>query len=113
MLQKISSKWKDDNNRNKPKTNNLGGIMSVEIVVEQQGQGGDKPFTKKPGLRQKKKPCGFCSEKNVYIDYKDPRIKKYLTEKGKIISRRQTGLCAAHQRELTVAVKRARNMALV
>jgi len=85
--------------------------MSEEVMTEQQGEA--RPFVKKQVARAKKKPCGFCSEKNVYIDYKDPRLKKYLTEKGKIISRRQTGLCAAHQRELTVAVKRARNMALV
>ena len=84
--------------------------MSEEVMNEQQGEA--KPFAKKP-LRAKKKPCGFCAEKNVYIDYKDPRLKKYLTEKGKIISRRQTGLCATHQRELTVAVKRARNVALI
>ncbi|MCL2569785.1 MAG: 30S ribosomal protein S18 [Firmicutes bacterium] len=65
--------------------------------------------TQKP----KRRPCGFCMEKNVYIDYKDPRLKKYMTENGKIVSRRQTGLCAAHQRELTTAVKRARTMSII
>ena len=72
-----------------------------------------KPMGKKPQAKSKKKVCGYCLEKNVYIDYKDPRIKRFTTDKGKIISRRQTGLCAKHQRELTVAVKRARNMALI
>ena len=72
-------------------------------------------FTKKPGGKQiRKKPCAFCMEKSVYIDYKDiSRLRKYVTEKGKIIPRRQTGLCAAHQRELTTAIKRARTMSLL
>jgi small subunit ribosomal protein S18 len=71
---------------------------------------------KRPALGQKAKrrPCGFCMSKVSYIDYKDiVRLKKYLTEKGKIISRRQTGLCARHQRELTQAIKRARNMSIL
>jgi len=88
--------------------------MSEELVVaEQQPQDGPRPFVKKPGGKAKRKPCSFCVEKNVYIDYKDPRLRKFMTEKGKIISRRQTGLCAAHQREITVAIKRARNMSLI
>jgi small subunit ribosomal protein S18 len=53
------------------------------------------------------------NKKSLYIDYKDPRLKKYITEKGKIISRRQTGLCAAHQRELATAVKVAKTMSLL
>lgn len=83
--------------------------MSEEI--QQHQQEGERPFRKPQ--KPKRRPCGFCMEKNVYIDYKDPRLKKYITEKGKIVSRRQTGLCAKHQRELTTAVKRARNMALI
>ena len=79
--------------------------MSEETTIEK----GKKPQVQK----SKRKVCGFCMEKNVYIDYKDPRIKRYTTEKGKIISRRQTGLCAAHQRELTTAIKRARVMSLI
>jgi len=82
-----------------------------EEVIEQQGEG--RPFAKKPGGKPKRRPCAFCMEKNVYIDYKDPRLKKYISEKGKITPRRQTGLCSKHQRELTTAVKRARNMALL
>lgn len=69
-----------------------------------------KPKMKK----QKRKVCVFCADKNEKIDYKDvAKLKKYITEKGKIIARRQTGLCAKHQRELTLAIKRARNMALL
>ena len=64
--------------------------------------------------RIKKKVCAFCADKNLVIDYKDAnRLKKYVTEKGKIISSRQTGTCARHQRELTTAIKRARNIALL
>ena len=70
--------------------------------------------TKKPYKQAKKKVCAFCTEKVEYIDYKDVnRLKKYITEKVKILQRRQTGVCAKHQRELQVAIKRARNMALI
>lgn len=72
-----------------------------------------KFFTKHP--KNKRKVCAFCEDRNLKsIDYKDVnRLKKYVTEKGKIIPSRQTGTCARHQRELAVAVKRARNMALL
>ncbi len=61
-----------------------------------------------------KKVCTFCQDKVEAIDYKDTaRLKKYMTEKGKIIPRRTTGVCAKHQRELTNAIKRARVMALL
>ncbi|MCI0501977.1 MAG: 30S ribosomal protein S18 [Fusobacteria bacterium] len=63
--------------------------------------------------RPKKKVCSFCVDKSL-IDYKDAnRLKRYVTERGKILPRRITGCCAAHQRELTVAIKRARHMALL
>ena len=56
----------------------------------------------------------FCVEKSEYIDYKDvAKLRKYLTESGKILPRRMTGVCARHQRELAVAIKRARQMALI
>ena len=58
--------------------------------------------------------CNFCVEKSEYIDYKDiAKLRKYLTESGKILPRRMTGVCARHQRELAVAIKRARQMALI
>ena len=71
------------------------------------------PMTPRKQMKPKRKPCHFCMEKSVYIDYKDPRIKKYIQENGKITPRRQTGVCATHQRELATAIKRARNMSLV
>ena len=64
--------------------------------------------------KKKKKSCSFCTDKVEYIDYKDvAKLRKYLTESGKILPRRMTGVCARHQRELAVAVKRARQMALI
>lgn len=75
----------------------------------------DKANVKRPVRRSpRKKVCTFCVEKSEYIDYKDTaKLKKYITEKGKIMPKRISGLCARHQRELAVAVKRARVMALL
>ena len=64
--------------------------------------------------RIKKKVCAFCADKNLVIDYKDAdKLKRYVSEKGKILPRRVTGLCAKHQREMTVAIKRARHIGLL
>ena len=64
--------------------------------------------------RRKKRVCQFCVDKTVSIDYKDvPRLRKYVSERGKILPRRVTGNCAKHQRAMTVNVKRARHMALM
>ena len=64
--------------------------------------------------RAKKKVCTFCVDKTETIDYKDiNKLRKYVTERGKILPRRISGNCAKHQRELTVAIKRARNIALL
>jgi len=64
--------------------------------------------------KKKRRPCSFCTEKIEYIDYKDvPRLRRYITEKGKILPRRITGNCAHHQRQITTAIKRARNIALL
>ncbi|MDD3593884.1 MAG: 30S ribosomal protein S18 [Candidatus Gastranaerophilales bacterium] len=62
----------------------------------------------------KKKNCNFCADKVEYIDYKDAhKLKRYLSERGKILPRRITGTCAEHQRQVTLAVKRAREAALL
>lgn len=64
--------------------------------------------------RARKRVCNFCVDKVEIIDYKDlNRLKKYITERGKILPRRISGNCAGHQRELTVAIKRARAVALL
>lgn len=64
--------------------------------------------------RGRRKVCSFCVDRVPYIDYKDiSRLRKYTTERAKIIPRRVTGTCAKHQRELTIAIKRARHLALM
>ena len=68
----------------------------------------------KGGRRPKKKVCSFCVDKVVSIDYKDvSKLRKFVSERGKILPRRISGNCAKHQRQLTIAVKRARNIALL
>lgn len=69
---------------------------------------------RKDRKRSRKRVCNFCVDKVEEIDYKDVnRLKKYITERGKILPRRISGNCAGHQRELTVAIKRARIVALL
>ncbi len=70
---------------------------------------GDKNFR-----RPRKKVCNFCVDRVEEIDYKDvEKLKKYVSDKGKILPRRVTGTCAKHQRAVTVAIKRARTIALL
>ena len=76
-------------------------------------QGGTEVKREK-GRKPKRKVCGFCVDKIAEVDYKDvPRLRKFITERGKILPRRISGNCAHHQRQLTVAIKRARNIALL
>ena len=64
--------------------------------------------------RKRKKVCSYCVDKVEHIDYKDTaKLRRYLSERGKILPRRTTCICAAHQRQLTVAIKRARHIALL
>ena len=65
-------------------------------------------------IRRRKKVCAFCAEKVEFIDYKNAdKLRKYISERGKILPRRVMGTCAKHQRELTNAIKRARQIALL
>lgn len=71
-----------------------------------------KPF--RNNIRRRKKVCAFCAEKVEFIDYKNAdKLRKYVSERGKILPRRVMGTCARHQRELTTAIKRARQVALL
>ena len=64
--------------------------------------------------RRRKKVCIFCADKVDFIDYKDSnKLRKFISERGKILPRRMTGTCAKHQREVNTAIKRARNVALL
>ena len=68
----------------------------------------------RPNRKGRKKVCTFCVEKSEYIDYKDvAKLRRFTSERAKILPRRITGTCAKHQRELTTAIKRARQIALL
>ena len=80
---------------------------------EKKGHKMDGSMKRRP-MRRRKKVCVFCGDKNNTIDFKDVnKLKRYVSERGKILPRRITGNCAKHQRALTVAVKRARHIALM
>ncbi len=70
--------------------------------------------TGKPRSRKRRKVCAFCVDKVEQIDYKDAaKLKRFLSERSKILPRRTTGTCAMHQRQLTTAIKQARQIALL
>jgi small subunit ribosomal protein S18 len=83
--------------------------VSNQPANQGEGQGGGpRRFFTRP------KECQFCTDKNAVIDYKNgEQIRRFITDESKIRPRRQTGTCAKHQRELAVAIKRARHLALV
>ena len=99
--------------------------MAMEQDFDRDGGGGDDRRGKggkdgKDGKGPRKrtfarrKVCRFCADKNVGIDYKDPQTLKYfITDRGKVIPRRISGNCAKHQRKVSVAIKRARMIALL
>lgn len=73
-----------------------------------------RPGYKRRRIYHRRKVCRFCADTSLQIDYKDSKaLKYYITERGKIIPRRISGTCAKHQRKLTLAIKRARIIALL
>jgi small subunit ribosomal protein S18 len=77
-------------------------------------RGADKAMGQRRSLFRRRKICKFCADKIDYIDYKDVRmLTPFVPERGKILPRRISGVCAAHQRKLQTAIKRARQLALV
>ena len=79
-------------------------------MSEDRGERVRRPRGRKP----RRKVCQFCVDKVQQIDYKDTaKLRRYISERGKILPRRTTGTCAMHQRQLTVAIKRARQIALL
>ena len=75
---------------------------------------GDRAARRPRGRRPRRKVCQFCVDKVEHIDYKDTaRLRKYVSDRAKILPRRMTGTCAMHQRQLTEAIKRARHVALM
>jgi len=90
------------------------------MAQKRERSGGRDSFDKSEGRggnrmrRAKKKVCSFCVDKVTDIDYKEHiKLRKFVSEKGKILPRRVTGCCAKHQRQLTIAIKRARHIALL
>lgn len=85
-----------------------------EIEVKEETTAAVAPRASYAKRIQKKKVCQFCVDKVAEVDYKDVnRLRRFVTEKGKIIPRRMSGVCARHQRALSVAIKKARVMALL
>ena len=79
-------------------------------MSEDRGERRPRPRGRKP----RRKVCSFCVDKVETIDYKDvARLRRFISERAKILPRRVTGTCARHQRELTIAIKRARQLALL
>jgi len=96
-------------------------VAAEEVVAEQPAQDAEASAPRaerrpapRANNRRRRKVCLFCEDKIDHIDYKDTvRLKKYVSERGKILPRRISGACAKHQRQLTTAIKRARVVALM
>ena len=91
--------------------------MERDYHSDRSGKDGDDRSSRRGGGGggfHRKKICRFCSDTDFHLDYKDVRVmQSFLSEHGKIVPRRISGNCACHQRKLTVAIKRARNIALI
>ena len=94
--------------------NNENAVVQTSEVAETAERSNDRPERserpQRPANRQRRrKVCTFCTERDAVIDYKNPaQLRKFISERGKILPRRMTGTCARHQRQLTTAIKRAR-----
>jgi small subunit ribosomal protein S18 len=90
------------------------GPMSVKARLRAKARKKARKAAKKKGGFLRKKVCRFCAEPRTGIDYKDPKgLRYFITETGKMIPQRISGNCARHQREIGVAIKRARHLALL
>ena len=97
----------DNNQEMTPKTE-----VRAEAKTEAKTEGTARQY--RQPQRRRKKVCVFCQDKIGYIDYKDTaRLRKFISERAKLYPRRVTGTCAKHQRQLTLAIKRSRQMALL
>ena len=87
---------------------------AVQAQPEQAAEVRSERPAQRPFNRRRKKVCTFCADKIEHIDYKDiNRLKKCVSDRAKILPRRISGACAKHQRQITVAIKRARHVALM
>ncbi len=88
--------------------------MSEKPGNRSASRGGQRKFGGKGRYYSRPRSCQFCSDRSIIIDYKDTKLLRgFVNREGKIRPRRQTGTCAKHQRQVAVAVKRARHMALM
>ena len=88
--------------------------MEVNEMAYEKGSKPEGGFKRRGPARRRKKVCVFCGKENNEIDYKDvAKLKKYVSERGKILPRRTTGACAKHQRDITTAVNRCRHIAML
>ncbi len=84
------------------------------MIRREAGSGGYRSARPTKRTFHRKRVCRYCNTKGIVIDYKDGKaLRPYITEKGKIMPRRITGTCAKHQRALSTAIKRARNLAIL
>lgn len=83
--------------------------------MDKKKRGSSKPSRPRMRMRRgRRKVCVFCTDKADFIDYKDiGRLKRFVSDRGKILPRRMTGVCARHQRSLTTAIKRARFLVML
>ena len=92
-------------------------VQATENTAEERParqENNERPQRQYNRQQRRRKVCTFCTERDAVIDYKNPaQLRKFISERGKILPRRMTGTCARHQRQLTVAVKRARQVALL
>ena len=87
---------------------------AVQAQPEQAAEVRSERPAQRPFNRRRKKVCTFCADKIDHIDYKDiNRLKKCVSDRAKILPRRISGACAKHQRQITIAIKRARHVALI
>jgi small subunit ribosomal protein S18 len=87
---------------------------AVQAQPEQAAEVRSERPAQRPFNRRRKKVCTFCADKIDHIDYKDiNRLKKCVSDRAKILPRRISGACAKHQRQITIAIKRARHVALM
>jgi len=97
-----------------PTGNNITRSSNNMSEIKRPASAGEEKTFRKGKRPVKKKVCQFCVDKATDIDYKDAaKLRKFITEKGKILPRRQSGVCTAHQKTLAVAIKRARQVALL
>lgn len=88
--------------------------MAFGMRGKGRGKGKGKGFKKRSRTMGRPRVCRFCADKKLTIDFKDGRLlNSFITERGKIVPRRISGNCARHQREVTLAIKRARIMAMI